>query len=146
MILNQHILLLNINILNISIMAINKEFALAVITVILAAGALFMISPDQERVQCTSRSTMIARGQDWVDKNIPYNKTYDGYHTGCSGFVSMCWGIARPGISTEELVGRSRSTSKNDLSPGDALLCPGTHVTLFVNWADSGKTSYVMME
>lgn len=45
----------------------------------------------------------MARGQKWVDKNVPYNqnKTYDGYRTDCSGFVSMCWGVAKPGVSTQ---------------------------------------------
>lgn len=59
--------------------------------------------------------------------------------------LCLCAGVL-PDPGSEELVGRSHGVNKGDLSPGDALLCPGTHVTLFVNWADSGKTSYVMME
>jgi hypothetical protein len=45
---------------------------------------------------------MLARGQDWVDKKIPYSqtKTYDGYRTDCSGYVSMIWELAKPGLTT----------------------------------------------
>ena len=57
----------------------------------------------------------------------------------------MAWGLPRPGHTTETLGSVSKQISKNELQGGDALLCAGTHVTLFVNWADGGKTSYVMM-
>ena len=100
----------------------------------------------KEKLNCVSRDSIIARGQDWVNKNIPYNKTYDGYRTDCSGFVSMAWGLPRPGHTTETLGGVSSVISKAQLQKGDALLCPGTHVTLFVDWADGAKSSYVMME
>lgn len=85
----------------------HKEIIVAAIAVLLTAGALFYMSPQQmehnlskEKVQCVARSTIIARGQDWVNKNIPYDKTYDGYRTDCSGFVSMAWGLPRPGHTT----------------------------------------------
>lgn len=128
-----------------------KQLVIATLAVLLTAGALFYLSPDAPeatnlKVGCVARGTIIARGQDWVDKNIPYNKTYDGYRTDCSGFVSMAWGLPRPGHTTETLGQVSSQIGKNELQSGDALLCAGTHVTLFVNWADGGKTSYVMME
>ena len=119
----------------------------------LVSGALFLVAPEaveqnlsKEKLNCVSRDSIIARGQDWVNKNIPYNKTYDGYRTDCSGFVSMAWGLPRPGHTTETLGGVSSVISKAQLQKGDALLCPGTHVTLFVDWADGAKSSYVMME
>ncbi len=45
---------------------------------------------------------MNSRGQVWVDKHVPYNHegTYDGYRTDCSGFVSMCWLLTKPGLFT----------------------------------------------
>ncbi len=95
-------------------------------------------------LKCVARSTMIARGQDWVDKHIPYNKTYDGYRTDCSGFVSMCWQLPTPGHTTSTLPGVSSTISRGELQPGDAILCPGTHVVLFAGWADSSH--YIGME
>ena len=134
-------------------MSSRKEVIIAAIAVLLTASALFYMSPQQidqnlskEKLQCVSRQTILDRGQDWVNKNIPYDKTYDGYRTDCSGFVSMAWGLPRPGHTTESLGGVSTTISKAQLQGGDALLCPGTHVTLFVSWADGGKTSYTMME
>lgn len=130
-----------------------KQIVAATIAVLVTAAVLFFLAPDaslnnlnKEKVNCVARSTIISRGQDWVDKNIPYNKTYDGYRTDCSGFVSMAWGLPRPGHTTETLGSVSKTISKGELQAGDALLCPGTHVTLFVNWADGSKNSYVMME
>lgn len=93
-----------------------------------------------------ARSTIISRGQAWVDAHVPYNKVYDGYRSDCSGFVSMTWGLPKPGHTTETLPGVSSKIDKNQLQPGDALLCPGTHVTLFVSWTDGSKGSYVMMQ
>jgi hypothetical protein len=67
------------------------------------AAILFTLSPasiddlktnlDKESLKCVARNTMIARGQSWVDKHVPYNQqgSYEGYRTDCSGFVSMCW-------------------------------------------------------
>lgn len=48
------------------------------------------------------RKDIIARGQVWVDKNVPYSQTgtHDGYRTDCSGFVSMCWQLPKDGPST----------------------------------------------
>jgi len=47
----------------------------------------------KDGLTCIGRSTIVARGQDWVDKHVPYNQgaTHDGYRTDCSGFVSMAW-------------------------------------------------------
>lgn len=133
-------------------MSSNKQIFGTTILVLLAAGALFYLTPEMPKsdenlngFKCVSRSSIIARGQDWVDKNVPYNKTYDGYRTDCSGFVSMAWGLPRPGHTTSTLGEVSKTISKGELQSGDALLCAGTHVTLFVSWADSSKNSYVMM-
>lgn len=91
---------------------------------------------------------MIARGQDWVNKHVPYSQaaTHDGYRTDCSGFVSMCWELGKPGLSTSTLPQVSHHITKNDLQPGDAILCEGHHVILFAGWSDSSKSHYVAME
>lgn len=85
----------------------NKDIVFCTLAVLLTAGALFLIAPEpiqfnlsEEKLQCESRSSILARGQVWVDKNVPYNKTYDGYRSDCSGFVSMCWGLPKPGHTT----------------------------------------------
>ena len=127
-----------------------KQLVIATLAVLLTAGALFYLSPDAPeatnlKVGCVARGTIIARGQDWVDKNIPYNKTYDGYRTDCSGFVSMCWQLSKPGLTTSTMGGVSHSISKNDLQPGDALLCEGKHIALFAGWSDSTKAHYTCM-
>lgn len=80
-------------------MGYQKELIAATFAVLLTAGALFLIAPEapeanlKKDLKCVARSTMIARGQSWVDKHVPYNQqgSYDGYRTDCSGFVSMCW-------------------------------------------------------
>lgn len=70
------------------------------LAVLLTAAALFLSTPEitqtitqQNPLQCIARTTIISRGQDWVDKHVPYSQTgsHDGYRTDCSGFVSMCW-------------------------------------------------------
>lgn len=127
----------------------------SLIAVLLTAGVLFYIAPEQngsnlnvDNLKCTARSTMISRGQAWVNAHVPYNQggTYDGYRTDCSGFVSMCWELARPGLTTSTLHTASREISKAELQEGDAILCPSTHVVLFAGWADSSKSSYSGME
>ena len=68
---------------------------------------------------------MISRGQDWVNKKVPYsqNATHDGYRTDCSGFVSMCWELAKPGLHTWTMHEVAHNISKNDLQAGDAMNC-----------------------
>jgi len=78
-------------------MLTKQDVKLSLLAVAICTVALLTLSPmnsDNSIVlQCVARSTMISRGQDWVNKHVPYSqeKTYDGYRTDCSGFVSMCW-------------------------------------------------------
>lgn len=131
-------------------MAISKEFILATVAVLITAGALFAIEPEieTENLKCVARSTMIARGQDWVNKHVPYNQggTYDGYRTDCSGFVSMCWELGKPGLTTFTMHTVATNIGKDQLQPGDAMNCDSRHIVLFAGWADGGKTQYVAME
>ena len=135
----------------------HKEFLAAVVSVAITAAALFAYAPgiqnftsnlSKDNLKCVARSTMISRGQSWVDKHVPYNQqgSYDGYRTDCSGFVSMCWELARPGLTTFTMHTVSHNITKNDLQPGDALNCDSRHINLFAGWADSGKTQYIAME
>jgi len=99
-------------------------------------------------VGCVSRSTITSRGQKWVDARVPYNQQghYDGYREDCSGFVSMTWGLSKPGLTTYTLGTVSHRISKDDLQPGDVLLDASEHVVLFAGWANSEKSQYVAME
>jgi hypothetical protein len=92
------------------------------LAVLLTASALFYIAPDtdmnsltkDDSLQCVARSTMISRGQNWVDKHVPYNQggSYEGYRTDCSGFVSMCWQLPTPGHTTSTLPTVSKTINK----------------------------------
>lgn len=127
---------------------------LSTLAVLLTAGALFLYTPQimetisQDSLQCIARTTIISRGQDWVDKHVPYSQTgsHDGYRTDCSGFVSMCWQLSKPGQTTSTLHNFANNITKNDLLPGDAIICEGHHVALFAGWSDSTKTKYIVME
>ncbi|KAL0228522.1 hypothetical protein RCL1_004665 [Eukaryota sp. TZLM3-RCL] len=98
-------------------------------------------------IGCVARSTIMSRAQKWVDQNIPYSqsKTYDGYRTDCSGFVSMSWILSKPGETTRSIMNYAHSISKNDLQPGDGLLS-SSHVVLFGGWANSDKSEYYCLE
>lgn len=102
----------------------------------------------KEKLKCIARSTILARGQVWVDNHVPYNQqgTYDGYRTDCSGYVSMCWGLARPGLSTYTMHTVASNINKGDLAPGDALNCDTTHIVLFAGWVDAAQTKYIGMQ
>lgn len=102
----------------------------------------------EELPQCVTRSTMLARAQDWVDKHVPYNQqgSYDGYRTDCSGYVSMTWELSKPGLTTSTLHTVSSNITKEQLLIGDAIICEGHHVVFFGGWSDAGKTHYYCYE
>lgn len=60
---------------------------------------------------CVDREEIVARGQDWVNRRVSYSQveTEGGYRKDCSGFVSMCWGLNKPGATTFTI---SRISSK----------------------------------
>lgn len=133
-------------------MAISKELIAALVTLILTSGALFNLAPEvpetpKEELKCVARGTMIQRGQSWVDKHVPYNQggSYEGYRTDCSGFVSMCWELAKPGLTTFTMHTVAHNINKDELAPGDALNCDSRHIVLFAGWADGSKSQYVAM-
>jgi len=99
-------------------------------------------------LKCTSRSTMISRAQAWVSEHVPYNQDgqHNGYREDCSGYVSMAWGLAKPGLTTFTLGTVSHRISKDDLQPGDVLLDRTEHVVIFGGWSDSSKSHYVAFE
>ncbi len=91
-----------------------------------------------------SGATAIARAKVWVDNHITYSQTstYQGYREDCSGYVSMAWGLTKPGYTTYTLPQVGSYITKSQLQPGDAMLNSSFHVLLFEKWADSAHTSY----
>jgi len=97
---------------------------------------------------CVARSTMTSRARDWVNAKVPYCQTctHDGYREDCSGYVSMAWGVSKPGYTTFTLPEISHAISKASLEPGDVLLCRTEHVVIFGGWASSDKSHYTAYE
>jgi hypothetical protein len=92
-------------------------------------------------VNCVARSTMTSRAQVWVDNKVPYNQdaTYQGYREDCSGYVSMTWGTSKPGYTTFTMPQIAHPITRDDLQPGDVLLCASEHVVFFGGWVDSAN-------
>ncbi|MBP0452615.1 VCBS repeat-containing protein [Kitasatospora sp. RG8] len=101
-----------------------------------------------------TRDEALARADAWVNLGLGYSWTtyHDGYRQDCSGYVSMAWKLATPGLDTTSFVpsGVASWISKGDLKPGDALLNDaagsGGHIVMFDHWTDPGHTSYVGYE
>jgi hypothetical protein len=96
-----------------------------------------------------ARQRALERGFKWLDAHVPYSqsKSYGGYRTDCSGFVSMCWELGQS-TTTAAMNGGSfnqRLGSYDDLIAADALLKNG-HVALFVGWNDSSHASACLLE
>lgn len=90
----------------------------------------------------------MARAQTWVDAKVPYSMyhTRGGYRTDCSGYVSMAWGLPKPGPATPAMHNYGHTVTKGQLKRGDALLNPSSgahgHIVLFDRWANASHTSY----
>lgn len=106
-----------------------------------------------------SRSVVIDRAWNWVNRNIQYSQ--EGTATGpsgtyswrrdCSGFVSMALKLGPTGLycpNTSALAGSTYSygIAKSNLRPGDYLVDAGNHVVLFHRWADAAHSRFVLFE
>lgn len=111
---------------------------------LISAAPAHADSPSAERAVVTTGLEATARAAVWVTRDVPYSQgaTFDGYRTDCSGYVSMAWGLARPGLSTYSLRRVGDFITKPQLRRGDALLSPTTHVVLFDSWANAERTEY----
>jgi hypothetical protein len=101
-----------------------------------------------------TRSEVIQRAATvWPLGHVPYSQMTvrnPGWRTDCSGYVSMCLNLAKPGLSTVTLVteGYIREITQNELRPGDLVghCGPGTagdagHVVVFDRW-EQGHDTY----
>jgi hypothetical protein len=91
---------------------------------------------------------VISRAKVWVANNVPYSQShyYQGYREDCSGYVSMAWGLSKPGTTTDVMPKYGNYISKSALRTGDVLLNSNAgnlgHVVIFQKWANSAHTSY----
>jgi hypothetical protein len=110
---------------------------LIVVLTLLGAPSAFAIT----------REAVLARAQVWIDVPIGYSqaKSFGGYRTDCSGYVSMCW---QTGTSwnTRSFQAVSGPIAVDQLKPGDALLAYNHHIRLFYGWVDAEHTRYVAYE
>lgn len=106
---------------------------------------------------------MIARANNWITNQVPYDETGwyaspsgDGtYREDCAGFVAMAWhmtwsppvttpppGLDDPSIS--QYLGTVSSLNSagqlGAIQPGDALAITAEHIVLFAGWTDSTHT------
>ena len=100
------------------------------------------------------RRDAIARGFTWLDKNVQYSqsRSYGGYRTDCSGFVSMCWELNRSYTTADFSTGGGDSfklASYDALVPGDALVRRhggSGHMVLFLGWNDASRKTACVLE
>lgn len=138
-----------------------KRRILGLLTFAVLAGSVVttpaIASPDTEGAEPAgivaveakvSRGTMIARLQAWVKANVSYSKTakYQGYRKDCSGYVSMAWGLSKPGATTASLAKYAHRINNSQLAAGDIMLDDNNHVTVFHKWANTAHTRYYMYE
>ena len=101
--------------------------------------------------QPMSRTDVLARSKTWLDARVPYSQAachanqHGSYRTDCSGFVSLAWGLRRS-YTTSDIHLVSHEIARADLQPGDALNDPGSHVALFLSWADAAHTRPLVRE
>ncbi|MGJ6964272.1 helix-turn-helix domain-containing protein [Streptosporangium sp. G11] len=100
------------------------------------------------------RAGVIGRARSWrpaTARRVPYSqfKTYGGYRTDGSGYVSMTLGLPRPGPNTISLASPnfSRRIKMTELLQGDLVIDPvggntARAVVIFDRWANAGRTSY----
>jgi len=94
-----------------------------------------------------TREKVIKRANVWVKKRVSYSqhRTYKGYRRDCSGFVSMSWKLGKS-YSTRSISKRARRIKVSSLKPGDAVLIPGRHVSIFGGWKNKKKRTYYALE
>ncbi|MBX3191565.1 MAG: hypothetical protein KF819_31515 [Labilithrix sp.] len=101
-----------------------------------------------------ARRRAMERGFTWLDANVPYSqsRSYKGYRTDCSGFVSMAWELGTSYTTANFISGGGQSHAigaYGGLVPGDALVRRANgagHIVMFLGWNDSAKTSACVIE
>ncbi|AUG78849.1 hypothetical protein CFP65_4087 [Kitasatospora sp. MMS16-BH015] len=102
------------------------------------------------------RKAILERGLDRAEHKLGYSQgaVTNGYRVDCSGLVSAAWGIppgSEGGLNTWDLESSnvSHHITKDELKPGDALVCntpKHEHVVLFGGWANPEHTKFICIE
>jgi hypothetical protein len=115
----------------------------------IAGGSCTSSRDDLLASASAARRHAMERGFAWLDESVPYSqsKSFEGYRTDCSGFVSMCWELGTS-TTTAVLFGANQYASDlgswDDLLPADALVHNG-HVVLFLGW-EPDKSGVCVLE
>lgn len=119
--------------------------ALASVALLAAIAVGFSAAPDP--AHAITRKTVLKRANSWVKKQVPYSQRgyYKGYRRDCSGFVSMSWKLGKS-YTTRTLSKRATRIKVSNLKPGDAVLVPGRHVSIFAGWKNKKKRTYYALE
>lgn len=119
--------------------------------------AILARAPNDERLWT------LAIAERWIDLGVTYDRgrTFEGHRRDCSGFVSMAWGLPKPGPATANFEPFSDypQTSEipiDQLLPGDAInrrtrrALPGGgtigHVRLFGGWINQAEGTHCILE
>jgi hypothetical protein len=119
--------------------------------------AILARAPNDERLWS------LAVAHRWIDLGVTYDRgrTFEGHRRDCSGFVSMAWGLPKPGASTAMMEPFSNHPETfeipiNDLIPGDAVnrrtrrqASDGStvgHIRLFGGWVDKAAGTHCILE
>lgn len=119
--------------------------------------AILARAPNDERLWT------LAIAERWIDLGVKYDRagTFEGYRRDCSGFVSMAWGLPKPGASTAMIEPFSNNPNTveiplDQLIPGDAVnrrtrrQLPGGgtigHIRLFGGWINKAQGTHCILE
>jgi hypothetical protein len=119
--------------------------------------AILARAPNDERLWA------LAIAHRWIDLGVTYNRggTFEGHRRDCSGFVSMAWGLGKPGPATAMLEPFSDHPQTFEipldaLLPGDAVnrrtrqRLPGGgtvgHIRLFGGWINQAEGTHCILE
>jgi hypothetical protein len=119
--------------------------------------AILARAPNDERLWT------LAVAHRWIDLGVTYDRgrTFEGHRRDCSGFVSMAWGLPKPGAATAlfEPFSNHPSTVEiplDQLMPGDAVnrrtrrQLPGGgtigHIRLFGGWINKAQGTHCILE
>ncbi len=119
--------------------------------------AILARAPNDERLWT------LAIAHRWIDLGVTYDRgrTFEGYRRDCSGFVSMAWGLPKPGPATAMMEPFADHPELDeipfaDLLPGDAInrrtrrQLPGGgtigHVRLFGGWINKDQGTHCILE
>lgn len=115
----------------------------------LSRGCAMSRSAIMSSTSNAKRISAMQRGFSWLDANVPYSqsRSYRGYRTDCSGFVSMAWNLGTSYNTASFMSGGApvRQVSWDQMMPADALGKRG-HIMMFLGWNDAAHKNACVLE